>query len=505
MKIAIRTDASGKIGSGHMARCLTLAQALRGHGAAVELVCRHISPSLRARAESAGVRVLPLPPAPANRPLAGYEEWLGTDWQTDAAQTRKALAGEPRDWLVVDHYALDERWENAVRDRARKLAVIDDLADRPHRCELLLDQNFSARGAHRYDGLVPRECVRLLGPRFCLLAPEFRALREAGRERDGGIKQILIFFGGADPENATGKALRALEPLLVQENLAAHVVAGSLNPHLESLRAAVTSVPGATLHVDTPRMAELTQAADLAIAAGGMAAWERCCLGLPTVALMIAENQRAGLEALGAAGHALYLGDAKTVSADALESAVANLLQNPDQVRQLSRSAAAVVDGLGTDRVARRLLAPEIRLRRAREEDREPIFRWRNDPRTRAQFFDPRELTFAEHSSWFTKVLANGAHALLVGETADGEAIGVLRFDPSPAGDEAVVSVYLLPDLHGKGFGAVLLRAGTSWVSGNLPAVKLLRAEVLPTNPASRQAFRDAGYEDHGSFFEVRP
>jgi len=199
LKILIRTDSSVQIGTGHVMRCLTLADELRERGAEIVFVCRDFAGN-----------------------LCGYTEgnlkhaaWLGADWQTDARQVEEIIKdfNTHPDWLVVDHYALDERWERYLRSYVKKIMVIDDLADRPHDCDLLLDQNFYENLESRYDGLAPSGCKKLLGPKYALLRPEFREERKNLRKRDGYVKRIMIFFGGSDPTNETTKALEAVRML----------------------------------------------------------------------------------------------------------------------------------------------------------------------------------------------------------------------------------------------------------------------------------------------------
>jgi UDP-2,4-diacetamido-2,4,6-trideoxy-beta-L-altropyranose hydrolase len=182
-KILIRTDASVQIGTGHVMRCLTLADELRGRGAEVIFVCREFDGNLCGYIEEKGYIVHRLPVSDATEQGdqnieigLKHTAWLGADCQTDVEQVEEIIKDleSPPDWLVVDHYALDERWEECLRSYCKKIMVIDDLADRPHNCDLLLDQNFYENLESRYDGLVPPQCKKFLGPKYALLRPEFR-------------------------------------------------------------------------------------------------------------------------------------------------------------------------------------------------------------------------------------------------------------------------------------------------------------------------------------------
>ncbi|HDL08410.1 MAG TPA: UDP-2,4-diacetamido-2,4,6-trideoxy-beta-L-altropyranose hydrolase [Desulfobacteraceae bacterium] len=232
--LIIRADASVQIGTGHVMRCLTLADELRERGADIIFVCREFDGNLCGYIEEKHYIVHRLPVSnEQEHNIEGnlkHAVWLGADWQTDARQVEEIIKGvdTPPDWLVVDHYAIDERWEGHLRPYCKKIMAIDDLADRPHDCDLLLDQNFYENLESRYDGLVPAWCKKLLGPKYALLRPEFREARKNLRKRDGHVKRIMIFFGGSDPSNETAKALEAVR-MLNRPDIAVDVVVGAFN------------------------------------------------------------------------------------------------------------------------------------------------------------------------------------------------------------------------------------------------------------------------------------
>ena len=291
-KIAFRVDASSQIGTGHFMRCLTLADALKQHGAQIRFVSRHMPDHLRDMLIAREYEFMLLNSSSREAILDDlfHAHWLGTSQQGDAQDTIQALSDQKWDWLIVDHYALDARWENDLRHTAKKILVIDDIADRQHDCDVLLDQNFYADMNSRYTGIVPRHCQLLLGPRYALLREEFRQLRKQVKPRTGPVKRIFIFFGGVDSDNYTGRAIESLVNISIHE-LYVDVVIGSQHPCREQIEATCAR-HGFICHVQTSRMAELMTAADLAILAGGTVTWERCCLGLPAVVVITAENQR---------------------------------------------------------------------------------------------------------------------------------------------------------------------------------------------------------------------
>ena len=357
MKVAIRVDASVRIGFGHLMRCRTLALELAARGAEVFFLCRehkgHGIDLLRAD----GFTVYPLS-APDTEPASDtdYAGWLGVSVLADAADTAKFLPG-PMDWVVVDHYGLDAQWESALRPLADRVLVIDDLANRPHDCDLLLDQNYAGPAKDRYDGRVPGECTQLLGPEFALLHPAFREQRLAAKNRIASgsrVERVFVFFGGTDPDDLTGRTLEALRhPSLA--HLEVDLVVGANYPHRTTLKQQVAHHGRATLHDPRPHLADLMAAADLALGAGGATTWERCCLGLPSLVVSVAENQRPACEALAADGIIDYLGTAREVTADLLGSHLLALVHDPSPLAVMPAAGHRLVDGKGSGRVVEAL------------------------------------------------------------------------------------------------------------------------------------------------------
>lgn len=343
MHIAFRTDASVDIGTGHVMRCLALADAWRQRGASCTFVCRpqrgHLMELIAGRghrALSLGQTVIGVPPHP--------------DPLEDARATAQALAGQAPAWLVVDHYGLDRTWETAARNVGMRLMVIDDLADRSHDCDLLLDANLGRSSAH-YDGLVPAHTQCLTGPAHALLRPEFAHRRDVSlaRRAKTPATHLLIAMGGIDKDNATGRILASLEAGGLPESARLTVVMGSRAPWLAQVQQQAAHLPCPTrVRVDACDMADLMAASDLALGAAGGTAWERCCLGLPSLLLVLAPNQRPGAQALARAGAALVLDSPEAASRQALA------LMQPHaaaQLRQMSRAAAAITDGRGVGRI----------------------------------------------------------------------------------------------------------------------------------------------------------
>ena len=354
-RVAIRVDASTRIGTGHVSRCLTLADTLARRGAAVEFIGRVLDGALHDMVEERGYRVRRLPRdgrTPTTTDLAApHAAWLETDWHTDAEQTIAALAeGTQRpSWLIVDHYALDARWQSRLRPHVGRILAIDDLADRPHVAEVLLDQNYAAN-QDRYTGLLPRSSRVLQGPRYAVVSDVYRDARAALSPREGRCARWNVFFGGVDLTNETCKALNAMTASRWRE-MPVDVVVGAGNPHRAAIDEALRSLPNATLHVQVPHLAALFAAADLAVGAGGTSTWERCCLGVPSVLVATATNQMPTLEALAAHDYIDYLGPHERVSVRDYRRAF-EVADDAQRLHDLSRRCMDLVDGDGAGRVA---------------------------------------------------------------------------------------------------------------------------------------------------------
>ncbi len=371
MQIAFRTDASLQIGSGHVMRCLALAEVLQARGAQCDFISRvhpgHLFDTIRQR----GFAVTALPAGlaqPHTKAPAGiapklqleHAAWLGCDWQTDADQTISMLANLQPEWLITDHYALAQPWEVALKPYYNKLMVIDDLADRPHRCDLLLDQNLG-RQPQDYAHLVPTQCQVLTGTRYALLRPEFATLRSYSLRRRANapqLKQLLITMGGVDQTNATGQVLQALQNCALPADCRITVVMGLTAPWLKDIRELAVQMPWPTeVEVNVNDMAQRMADSDLAIGAAGSTAWERCCLGLPTLMVVLADNQRGIASALKRADAAIALELQIGEQFDsALRNAIEHLVNNETALLAISQAAAKVTNGCGTNLVAAQML-----------------------------------------------------------------------------------------------------------------------------------------------------
>lgn len=360
MHIVFRTDASIQIGTGHVMRCLTMAQALRERGAQCRFICREHPGNLIDLIRQRGFIVHALrcdQDWVVKEKTPSHAGWLGADWKADAEESKVSVGETAIDWLIVDHYALDKRWEHAMRAYCRHIMVIDDLADRTHDCDLLLDQNLG-RKCEDYSGLFEGKVKTLIGPQYALLRPEFLALRAqslARRQANPQLRHLLITMGGVDKENAVGKVLAALQACTFPADLRITVVMGLHAPWLAQVQAQATQMPWYTeVLVGVNNMAQLMAESDLAIGAAGGTAWERCSLGLPSLVLVLAQNQLPGAVALQEAGAAVAMQSQQQITNFFASQQSAS--EAKEVLNKLSQAAAAVTDGEGCQRAVKHML-----------------------------------------------------------------------------------------------------------------------------------------------------
>ncbi len=328
LNVIFRADASSFIGGGHVMRCLTLADALSHSGWQCSFACTE-----------ATVEMMPFL-------LRSEHQVISTgvpDYEVDL--------------LVVDHYALDDKYEAGCRAWAKHILVIDDLADRRHDCDLLMDQTLG-RSANDYKDLVPEHCDVMTGARYALLRPQFAEKREEslGRRKSavGDIRKVLVMLGAGDKDNVTGLVLEALEGLA--GSLDVDVIMGANAPHLELIKGLTqNSHHNINVYAGIEDVASLMASADLAIGAGGTASWERCCLGLPTLVIEIADNQRKIIQEIVARGAAISVGHYKDIVSEDIVKAVERLQNTPSIVAEMGIKAAGVSDGQGVARLVQRI------------------------------------------------------------------------------------------------------------------------------------------------------
>ncbi len=476
MTAVFRCDASPTIGAGHVVRCRALADALRRDGWSCSFVCADDGDvAIRALA-GAGHELVLLPRRTADDPEA-----LRARWPDGCAL------------LVVDHYDLDAEFETACRGWAERILVIDDLADRAHDCDFIVEQAPTGMTA-RYQNLLPGHCRMLTGPRYALLRSQFAEdrfshLARSGRQTD----RVFVMFGATDAKALSPMAAEAI--MLANDRLHADVVIGSMAPTLGKLRRLAEQSAGRiAVHLDEARPAMLMLRACIAIGAAGGNAWERCCMGLPTLVLQTGANQSRYAAALSAAGAARFLGHHDEVSVDDIAEALSDVLAAPADLETMSRASAVMCDGLGAGRVSA-ILMPEkgsnggcLELWAATIDDADLLLQWRSHPDVRRHFRNPVAPDLATHRQWLESVLSQPFSQLdLI--VMDGQPVGSLRLDYCSEHDAHEVSITVAPSHHGQGIGGATLNLAKR----QMPHAKFI-AYIMPENDASHRLFQKADY-----------
>lgn len=492
--VLFRADASERIGGGHVLRCLNLAQELGRRGLHCVFASARLTPFVRARLAAAGAELIEIEPATglAAEPLGWDGAPIdGAGQRTDAERCRAALAGRAPEWTIVDHYRLDRCWEQAFAAGGGRLLVVDDLANRPHDCTILVDQTFG-RNAKDYAALVPPDCRIFAGPRYAMLPPEYAAARPRAlaRRRGGTVRKLLVSLGSTDIGGITLKAVESV--LEAGLDCGMDVVLASGAPSLEPVRALARDDPRLRLHVDVADMIALMTEADLAVGALGTSSWERCCMGLPAVTVVIADNQRFASKMLTQAGAVVAVD-----SPDRIGAAVAHLVADPGALGRMIAAAAAITDGTGAALVAAALgdtgsaPATAMRLRDGEEADSEALWLWRNDPHVRAMAKSAAPIAWEDHARWFAGMLTSGDNRLFVA-VADGRPAAMVRFDRQNS--RALVSVNVDPAARARGIGKAALAAACTRYEAEAGAEALV-AEIRPDNRPSIRIFEAAGFE----------
>lgn len=464
-------EAGKHLGVGHAMRCLTLADRLAAFGWQVQLAgfgeTGPIVDDLSLGRFGNFFKLDDVDPTP-----------LGGGWQ----------------WLVVDHYGLSQPFEKHARQIAQNLLAIDDLADRDHEVDLLLDMTLGRR-AEDYGSRVRSDTKMLLGPQYALIKPAY--LKPVADRSDPKLQRLFVSLGGADPDNVTAKILLALAGSGL--DLQVDVVLTRWMQHAATVQTLAMSLPWVKIHRDLPDLATLMDQADLAIGAGGGTSWERCARGLPTLLVEIADNQRDVIAGLAAAGAAMSLGRPDSQMADRLIQLLREFRQNPARLQQLSAQALKICDGFGSSRVicamAGEVITPRgvtVRLEPMEHRDEETLFRWQQKQEIRQFARNPLPPTYDEHRQWFRTRLGDPSRLLAKVMLGD-QAVGMARLDPRGETGGFEVSILIDPHVWGQG-----LAKGALSLLRKIAAKSELHAFVQPQNQSSLALFAAAGYQPVG-------
>ncbi|WP_406611100.1 UDP-2,4-diacetamido-2,4,6-trideoxy-beta-L-altropyranose hydrolase [Agarivorans sp. JK6] len=493
MLVLIRADASTIIGTGHVTRCLSLAELYKSLGAEVRFICKNFAGSLITQLETLGYPVERLSISEQSPSQTGYAQWLGGTQEDDLEQTRQfihSLNCRP-DLLIVDHYSLNKVWETPLSDYVEKIMVVDDLANRYHDCDILVDQS-PQRSEADYQDLVMPHCQLLLGSDFSILNPSYLTYRQQAsfkRRSYSSINRLLLNFGGSDLDNLTLRSLQLLEKSQLADDVVLDVVVGAAYQQIASLNLAAQS---SRFHVEVNQavkdMPQRQLAADIAIGAAGGSAWERCYLGLPTICFCMAENQRDNTAAMDAQAVAVVIPELTQQQLDQALVTVDKHYQN------LSAAAQALIDGHGTERIVFAALTTSnsmgraVKLQRAVHGDAEQLYQWQSLPQTRQYANSPEAPLWPEHLSWFEQALDNSDEYIFLAKSGK-TALGSVRLTRQ-SNQSMLISIYCAPAYYRQGNAYAMLRL----IRKCFPTVKL-EAQVKENNYASQNLFKKSGFQ----------
>jgi UDP-2,4-diacetamido-2,4,6-trideoxy-beta-L-altropyranose hydrolase len=477
MRYLIRADGDVRMGTGHVMRCLALAQAMQERGATALFASACIPESIAARLEGEGIAVVRVGSKPG-----------GDD---DARQTAAAARAAGAAWVVLDGYQFPGGFQKSLRDEGLKVLTIDDTGDAEHYwADLVLNQNLHAR-ADMYQRRESHTRL-LLGPRYALLRREFWRWRGFERVVPAIARKVLVTLGGFDPDGVTLKVVAALDRLDTP-GLEAVVVTGAGSHRAALEEAARTCRTPTRLRSNVADMSELMAWADLAVAAGGSTTWERALLGLPSVIIVLADNQQDVAESAAQARIAWDLGDHARITPAVIADAVRRLLEDLPARTEMARRGPQLVDGRGAERVVTRLGRERVQLRRAKSEDCRLLWEWANERGVRAVSFSTDPIPWDSHRTWYEAKLNDPRCLFFIAVAPDGQAVGQVRCDLDGPG--ALVSISLDPRFRGLGYGSAALDQVTQelFARGD---VQELRAYIRAGNEASRHAFVAAGFAE---------
>jgi UDP-2,4-diacetamido-2,4,6-trideoxy-beta-L-altropyranose hydrolase len=477
--LIIRTDAGGRIGLGHLMRCLALAEAWQDRGGQALFITACESDRLRQRLVQEGFELIP-----GERVHPDPHDW---------ALMSEVLQEHPRSWVVLDGYHLDSSYQRRVKEAGHPLLAVDDMAHLEHYwADVILNQNLHATTL-RYDA--EPNAQFLLGIRYSLLRREFVRWRSWRKEIPGVAHRVLITLGGSDADNATLMVVSALAAVEA-DTLEAVVVVGADSPHYEALQAAACGSRHAIrLLRNVTDMSQLMAWADIAISAAGITVYELANLGVPMCLVAIAGNQEANARLLDLAGAARGLGSLRDLTPRRIAAAISLLIRSKPDRDSMSARGRELVDGLGAERVVMRLLAERLRLRPIERDDCRLLWNWANDPAVRAASFQQDRISWEEHSRWFEGKLSSPTARIYVALVDEATPIGQVRFEIDDL--SATVSASLDPDARGEGFGSAAIWAACTELFGTT-RVERIDAYVRPENGASVRAFRRAGFRNLG-------
>ncbi len=339
MKIFIRTDSSHKIGTGHVVRCINLANLLKSKYSDITFICRKLSGSISNRILSYGFKLIELPrQIKRNSEIQNIQNenvWLNVSYIKDVKETISVIKDYKVNWLIIDHYGIDFQWQKQIRKKVNRIMVIDDLANRIHDCDILLDQNYVNNINNRYSKKVPDNCNLLLGPKYALLSKDYKDSKTFSRNFKRSRRHILLFFGGSDSQNLTTRILNIL--LTIEQNLmSVNIVINKNNHQYDRLCKIIEDYNNVIIHTNLPSLSGLIKKSDFAIGSGGVNLLERCVYGLPSIVITTADNQKESSKSLNDIGAINLIGHYNEINDDII---IKSIMQVMSDIKVLSEQS----------------------------------------------------------------------------------------------------------------------------------------------------------------------
>lgn len=497
--LIFRADATAVIGTGHIMRCIALAQAWQDRGGNVTFLSHCKSDSLQQRIQDEGFEFIPIEkPHPDPSDLT----------QTLNVQKRYAPISMPyalRPWITIDGYHFTPDYQKTIRDAGIRLLVIDDMNHLPrYHADILLNQNIHAK---KLNYSCDKDTVQLLGCEYALLRREFLKYKDQKHDIPDKAKNILVTMGGADSNNVTLKVINAFK-LLDDPDLKVKFLVGPNNPHIDTLENALHNSTCALLNRDplwgvqsdcsmclvlnATNMPEIMAWADMAVSAGGSTCWEMAFMGLPSLVITLADNQIGVAEGLAKNGASIDLGWHGSISVKQCCQALKEIVRDKNKRSCLSERGQKLINGKGKQQIIRAIRSGQIKLRRAQEADCALLWKWANDPEVRQSAFNSKSIAWKDHQTWFSKKLNDLDCIIYIALNRYDFPIGQIRFDIKDSIAEIDCSID--KEFRGMGLGRVLLKRGIELCCAEKGNPITIRGCVKTENELSNRAFQSAGF-----------
>ncbi|MGQ9874540.1 MAG: UDP-2,4-diacetamido-2,4,6-trideoxy-beta-L-altropyranose hydrolase [Chloroflexus sp.] len=480
-KILIRADGSTEIGTGHLMRCLALAQAWQDCGGTVIFVSAMLPSLMESRLQQEGFNVIRINAYPGS--------------SDDTYQTIAIARQIHVNWIIIDGYQFNAEYQRKIKDIGLNVLCVDDHAHAEHYyADIVLNQNLYAQenlyqSREQYTRL-------LLGTRYVLLRREFRKWRHWKRDIPEIARKLLVTMGGSDPNNVTLKVLQALQHVAA-DRMEIMVIVGSSNPHYDTIKSFAHKLSFPTrLEKSVTDISRYMAWADVAISAGGSTSWELAFMELPTLTVAIVDNQLLTAQYLHMAGASFNLGWHRYISVLEMCRRIQEFIVSRDMRFQVSKQSKEIVDGEGSLRTVAYMRGVKMYLRNVRESDCRILWQWANDQTVRENSFSSRLISWEEHLSWFTSKINDDKCVFYMVENDRGIPIAQVRFETTGS-DDAIISVSVAEEHRGKGYGHLIINHASRKLL-QTTNIKVVHAYIKPNNVSSLRAFERAGYTNVG-------